>query len=385
MNFDLTDDQQLLGDSLSRLLRAEYGFDQRRLHAAQADGWSRTIWRKFGELGLLGLPFTQDDGGFGCGPIETMVVMEAFGGALVIEPYLTSVVLAGSVIAASLPTPQRSALIAGIVDGSHIAAFAHSEADSGYDLTSVHTTATHTENGWRLDGTKCIVLHGDSADTIVVSARIADAAELPGELALFVMPASAAGITRHGYPTQDGMRAADIGLDGVLLPDDARLDVADPAGVVIEQAFEVTIAALCAEAIGAMQAALDLTVEYLKTREQFGRPLGTLQALQHQAADLFICLEQARSMTFYVTMMLATDDRYTRRRAVAAAKLLIGRLGRTLGQRAIQLHGGVGMTDEYSVSHYFKRLTMIDQMFGDFNHHEIALAEMGGLFEASTG
>ena len=371
MDFDLTAEQRLLKDSMDRLLSDRYGMDQRRAHRAEPEGWSRAAWSGFADLGLLGLPFDEADGGFGGGPVDLAATMEAFGRALVIEPYVATIVAAGSVLRRAGSPAQRAALVPGIADGSRILALAEFERRSRGDIGHIETRATHAD-GWRISGEKSLVLYGDSADVLLVTART------PGGLGVFVVDAGAPGVTRRGYPTQDGMRAAEIAF-----ADSPGEPLGDPDGArpALDHARDETIAALCAEAVGTMQAMHDLTVDYLKTRTQFGRPIGDNQALQHRAVDMYVALEQARSMAMYAAMMVDAPAP-ERTRAMHAAKVQIGRSGRHIGQEAVQLHGGIGVTMEYAVGHHFKRMTMIERGLGDTNYHLAALARAGGLIAA---
>lgn len=378
MDFRLSEEQRLLKESVDRLVGEHYGFAERARAAREPKGWSAAIWSRFAELGLLGLPFAEGDGGFGAGAVETMIVMEAIGRGLLLEPYLSTVVLGGGLLRHAGSATQRAALVPRIAAGELRLAFAQMERDSRYDLAAVRTKAAQSSGGWRLDGAKSLVLHGDSADRLIVSARVSGALGDRDGIGLFLVDATATGLTRHGYPTQDGLRAAEVTLDGV-----AAEALGDPeAGLpAIERVADEAIAALCAEATGAMEAAHALTLDYLKTRRQFGRAIGEFQALQHRAVDMYILVEQARSMELYATMMASEDDAAARHRAVAGAKVLVGRAGRRLGQEAVQLHGGIGMTMEYAIGHYFKRLTAIDLAFGDSAHHLAQMAGRGGFLE----
>ncbi|MFZ4532531.1 MAG: acyl-CoA dehydrogenase family protein [Alsobacter sp.] len=379
MDFDLTEEQSLLRDSVTRLLADAYDFDARKTITASPEGRSPAVWARFAEMGLLGLPFAEADGGFGGGPVETMIVMEAFGAALVVEPYLATVVLGGGFLRAAGSATQKEALIPGIVAGERLLAFAQTERQARYDLCDIATTARRSGDGWMLEGSKGVVQHGDSADMLVVSARTAGGQRDSDGIGLFLVPADAPGVERRGYPTQDGMRAAEITFSGVQVGPDAVLG--DPEGglAVIARVVDEAMAALCAEAVGAMAQSQALTLDYVKTRQQFGTAIGQFQALQHRAADMFVALEQARSMAMFATMMAHEPDADARSRAVAAAKVQTGRSGRFVGQQAVQLHGGVGMTMEYRIGHYFKRLAMIDTLFGDADHHLARLATAGGL------
>jgi alkylation response protein AidB-like acyl-CoA dehydrogenase len=274
---------------------------------------------------------------------------------------------------------MRAALVPKIAAGDLLLAFAHAERQSRYDLADVATTARHDGADYILDGVKSLVIHGDCADRLIVSARLAGVRRDRDGLGLFVVDAGAAGVSRRAYPTVDGLRAAEVTLSDVRVGPDQVLGEPGKAFPLIAQVVDAAIAALAAEAVGAMAAMHELTVEYLKTRKQFGVPIGNFQVLQHRAAEMLIALEEARSMAFFATMMAEEPDPAERRKAIAAAKVQIGRSGRFVGQQAIQLHGGIGMTMEYKVGHYFKRVTMIDAMFGDADHHLAELARLGGL------
>jgi pimeloyl-CoA dehydrogenase small subunit len=380
MDFDLTDEQRLLKDSVDRLIADQYQFEQRKKYLAQPDGWSREVWQQFADLGLLGLPFAELFGGFGGGPVETMIVMEAFGRGLVLEPYFATVILGGGLLRHAATQAQQQALIPEIAQGKLKLAFAHVERQSRYDLADVATTARRDGEAWVLDGAKSVVLHGDCADRLLVTARIAGDRRDREGVGLFLVDPSASGVTRRGYPTQDGLRAAELTLSGVRVSAGDILGDPGAALPVIEHVVDEAIAALCAEAVGTMQVMHETTLEYLKTRQQFGRPIGQFQVLQHRSVDMLVALEQARSMAMFAAVMAAEENATERRRAMAAAKVQIGRSGKHIGQEAIQLHGGIGMTMEYKVGHYFKRMTMIDMLFGDADTHLATLARLGGLF-----
>ncbi len=381
MDFDLSGEQQLLKDSVTRLLADKYGFEARKKIQSGPEGWSREIWQQFADLGILGVPFNEDDGGFGGGLTETMLVMEAFGKSLVVEPYLSTVVLAGGILRHAGNAEQRSRLVPQIADGSLLMAFAHSERQSGHDLHDVGVSATRSADGYVLNGDKCLVLHGDTADKLIVSARTSGDRRDTDGIGLFLIDASAKGVSRRGYKTQDGMRGAEISLNDVRI-DQANV-LGDPGNAcpVITRVIDEAIAATGSEAVGAMAEALDLTVEYLKTRKQFGITIGSFQALQHRASDMLVALEQARSMAMFATMMASEPDTAERRKAISAAKVQIGRSAKFIGQQAVQLHGGIGMTFEYKLGHLFKRLTMIDTMYGDADYHLEQLAGIDGLVE----
>jgi pimeloyl-CoA dehydrogenase small subunit len=379
MDFDLTDEQRLLKESVDRLVAGRYDFEARKRYAQEPEGFSRALWRQYAELGLLGLPFAEEHGGFGGGAVETMIVMEAFGRALALEPYLATAILGGGFLRHGASEEQRGELIPRIAAGELTLAFAHTERQSRYDLFDVATTAKRDGSGFVLDGEKGVVVHGDSADKLVVTARTAGARRDRAGIGVFLVDAEAPGVKRRGYPTQDGQRAAEIFFSGARVGPEAVVSDPEDGLPLVERVVDEAMAALSAEAVGCMAEMHALTIEYLKTRKQFGVPIGSFQVLQHRGADMFVALEQARSMAMFATMMAQAYDAAERRKAVAAAKVQIGRSGRFIGQQAVQLHGGVGMTMEFKVGHYFKRVTMIDTLFGDADHHLAAVAEAGGL------
>jgi pimeloyl-CoA dehydrogenase small subunit len=379
MDFDLSEEQRLLKDSVDGLLGSSYDFEQRKKYMAEKGGWSKGVWSKLAEQGLLGLPFSEDDGGFGAGGVETMIVMEALGKALVLEPYLATVVLAGGFLRRGGSAEQKAAYIPGIIDGSKTFAFAQLEKNSRYDLSDVSTSAKKKGAGWVIDGEKFVVLNGESADMLVVTARTKGGQRDKTGIGVFLVPGNAKGVVRKGYPTQDGLHAADITLTGVEVGADAAIGDPENALPLIERVVDDARIALCAEAVGLMDESLKTTVEYLKTRTQFGVPIGSFQTLQHRAADMFVAVEQARSMSMFATMAADIDDAKERATAVAAAKVQIGKSAKFVGQQSIQLHGGIGMTMEAKIGHYFKRLTMIENTFGDTDFHLRRVTDGGGL------
>jgi pimeloyl-CoA dehydrogenase small subunit len=381
MDFELTSEQEQLRDNVTRLMRERYGFEARKTYQASQHGWSEALWRDYAEMGLLGAPFAEADGGFGGGSVETMIVMEQFGKALALEPYLETVVLCGALLKHGASEQQRADVIGAIAAGESRLSCAHMEKQSGFDLNDVAMSAVKDGGGgFVLNGEKTLVGQGDSADRLIVSARLEGTRRDRDGIGLFLIDANAPGVTRRGYPTQDGRRAAEIAFADVRAAPHDVIGAPNGALPIIERAVDETIAALAAEAVGAMSEALTMTVEYLKTRKQFGVTIGSFQALQHRAADMTVALEQARSMMYLAAMMADEDDASERAKAMSAVKAQIGRSAKFIGQQAVQMHGGIAMTYEYKVGHLFKRLTMIDGTFGDADVHVRRLAERGSLF-----
>jgi pimeloyl-CoA dehydrogenase small subunit len=379
MDFDLSEEQRLLKESVDGLLTDTYDFDQRKKYMAEKGGWSKAVWSKLAEQGLLGLPFSEADGGFGAGGVETMIVMEALGKALVLEPYLATVVIGGGFLRHGGSAEQKATQIPGIIDGSKTFAFAQLEKNSRYDLQDVSTTAKKKGAGWVIDGEKFVVLNGETADMLVVTARTRGGQRDRDGIGIFLVPGNASGTAKKGYPTQDGLHAADISFTAVEVGANAVIGDPDNGLPLLERVVDEARTALCAEAVGAMDESLKTTVEYLKTRKQFGVPIGSFQTLQHRAADMFVAVEQARSMSMFATMASEFDDAKERATAVAAAKVQIGKSAKFVGQQSIQLHGGIGMTQEAKIGHYFKRLTMIENTFGDTDYHLRRVTDSGGL------
>lgn len=368
MNFSLSEEQTLLRDSLTRFVQREYSFEKRRAIQKSPEGYSRAVWGQLAEMGVLGLPFSEEYGGFGGGAAETLIVMQAIGSGLLIEPYLATVVLGGGLVQA-LGDPGQKQMLSQLAEGRLMLAFAHGEPRSRYTLAQVETRAAREVNGWTLSGRKAVVLHGAQADRLIVSARTGGAANDEAGISLFIVDRGAAGMSVRDCRTIDGLRAAEVGLSHVRVGAEALLGTEGGAFPAIDRVIDAGTAALCAEAVGVMETLNAQTLDYLKTRQQFGQPIGRFQVLQHRAADMFIQCELSRSMALLAAMKAAGGDAGERRRAVSAAKVQVGRSGRFIGQAAIQLHGGMGVSDELVASHYAKRLTMIDFWLGDTEHH----------------
>jgi alkylation response protein AidB-like acyl-CoA dehydrogenase len=366
MHFAPTDEQRMLTDTLTRFVAEQYGFPTRERIARSPEGFDRTMWRRFGQLGAIGALFAPEHGGFGGTGDDIAVVFEQLGRGLVVEPFLGAL-MAGRAIAQAGTAEQR-AWLARLIDGEAVAAFAHGEPDARYELARIATTAARTNDGWRLNGTKAVVLFGEAADAFVVSARTSEAVDSERGISLFWVPRDTPGLVLRGYPLIDGGRGAELFLRDATLPPSALLGRPDDAFHTLETALGFGVLALSAEALGAMETAFAATLDYLRTRRQFGVPIGSFQALQHRMADLAIDLEQTRSAVINAAAALEAP-RVERERALSAAKYTVGLMGSRLSREAVQLHGGIGMTWELPLAHYAKRLVMIDHQLGDEDHH----------------
>ena len=375
MDFELSEDQRLLSDSISRLLGDTYGFAARRGYQQEGQGWSAAAWKQYADLGLLGLPIEERYGGFGGNAVDVMLVMEAFGKVLALEPYLATVVLGATALRLAGTEAQKAQLFPRIADGSLKLAFAHGETQARYDLSDVITKARRDGPGWILDGAKSVVLHGDCADRLVVSARTAGHRHDVKGITLFLVDATATGVARRGYALRDGTRAAELSFTNVRLSAAEIIGTPDDGLGVIERVTQAGIAAMAAEVVGEMEAMYAMTLDYMKTRQQFGRPIGQNQVMQHKAADMLVAMEQGRSMAMLAAMMVDEPDGLERARNIAMAKIGVGQSARHVSQSAIQMHGGIGMTEEYAVGHYFRRVMTFEHLWGDTAYHLAALAE----------
>jgi alkylation response protein AidB-like acyl-CoA dehydrogenase len=370
MKFDYSEEQQLLADTIKRFVTNDYGFEARTKIVASPSGVSESVWKSLADIGLLGLPFSSDHGGFGGGAIDLMSVMEAMGEALVVEPYLSTVGLGAQFVARGGTDAQKNEVIPAVVEGRMKMAFAQTEEGARYNLAHVATRAKKSSGGFVIDGGKRVVLHGPMADRLVVSARTAGADADADGISLFLVDARAAGVAMKSYRTLDEMRAADISFKAVVVPADAMIGAEGQGLALIEEVTDYGIALLCAEAVGALRYANEATLAYLKERKQFGVPIGSFQALQHRMVDMVISYEQAKSMASLACARVDSErDSAERKRVISAAKIKIADACRHVSQEAIQLHGGMGMSEELKVSHTFRRLTMIAQQFGDADHH----------------
>jgi len=368
VDFTLSDEQKLLKDSVERLISDKYDLDARRALVSSEDGFGRENWQTFADLGWLAIPFSEADGGLGGSAVEIMVLMEAFGRGLVVEPFLSTILTGASLVQALGDKEQKAAILPRVIEGKKLLSFAHVEPQARFTLSDITTSATANGSGYSISGQKAVVFGGDSAHQFIVSARVSGEQRDEKGISLFLVDADTKGLTRRNYQTIDGLRAAEVSLKDIRVGPQALLGKIGDAFTTIETVIDKATAAVCAEAVGAMDALHEQTLEYLKTREQFGVPLGKFQALQHRSVDMFIACQEARTMTYLATLSL-DKPRNERIRAVSGAKSYIGRAGRLVGQEAVQLHGGMGMTDELAIGHYFKRLTMIDTLFGNMDHH----------------
>lgn len=376
MDFTLSDEQKLLQESVERFVDNDYPFQTRRDLAASDLGFGRDNWSTFAELGWLAAPLPEDHGGLGGSTLDVAVLMEGLGRGLAVEPYVPTVVLGGGLVAIAGTDAQKAEVLPAIAEGRLHMGLAHSEARSRFDLADIAATARAEGDDFVLDGDKSVVFNAQGADTLVVAARTSGAPRESQGVTLFLLGRDAPGVGLRSYPTVDGLRAAEVHLEGVRVGSGAVVGAVDGGLEPLEHVIDLGIVAVCAEAVGIMDALLKTTQEYLKTRVQFGVPLGSFQVLQHRVVDMFTAYELSKALT-YRAAAAVDGDAGGRARAASAAKVQIGRAGRFVGQQSIQLHGGMGMTDELSVGHYFKRLSMIDVQFGNADHHLSRFAELG--------
>jgi alkylation response protein AidB-like acyl-CoA dehydrogenase len=368
MDFSFTEEQGLLRDSVAAYLADHYDFDKRRAAIKSPTGWRPEVWKAFAQdLGILGAAFPEDMGGLGGGPIETLVVMEEFGRALVVEPYLSTVVIGGGFLRRA-GTDHATALIEQIIAGDAVIAFAWAESQGRYNLANLKTTARADGEGWVIDGHKAVVVAAPWASHLVVTARTGGAQAEAEGVSLFLVEKSTPGVVTRDYPTVDGRRASEVTFETVRVGPEALIGEAGAALPLVEQVVDEALAAQCAEACGVLKKLHEGTLEYTKQRKQFGQPIAAFQVLQHRMVDMFMQVEQSVSMTYMAHVRL-DEPAHERAKAISAAKVQIGRACRFVGQNAVQLHGGMGMTDEMAIGHYFKRASMIEGEFGSVDHH----------------
>ncbi|GER06451.1 acyl-CoA dehydrogenase [Iodidimonas muriae] len=369
MDFALSDEQTMLKSGAERFIRESYAFEKRRGLAALDEGFSRDHWRSFAELGWLALPFKEEDDGLGGSAVDVMLLMEQFGRGLVLEPYLSTILMAGGAISSMGSPSQRKRYLPAIMEGKTLAALAYVEPQGRYDLADINTKAEIDGKGWRLSGEKSVVLGGGSADVFVVLARTSGALRDERGLSCFLLERGMEGLTVRDYRTTDGNRAAELTFDAVALEPEALLGPEDGALPFINAVIDRATAAVCAEAVGIMDAAVEKTRAYLLQRKQFGQPLAAFQSLQHRLADMVIGLEQTRSLAYVASIRADGDDPVERARAVSAAKAEVARNGIFVVANAVQLHGGMGVSEELDIGTFFKRLHMINALFGDRIFH----------------
>ncbi|WP_321801606.1 acyl-CoA dehydrogenase [Caballeronia sp. J97] len=374
MNFQHTEDRRMLADSLNRFIAEQYGFHARDEIARSQEGFSRDMWRRFCELGIVGMFFDESVGGFGGDGFDVAVVFEALGRGLVVEPFLDALIVGRALVHAG--SEQHRGIVAKMIDGAAITAFAHDEPGSHYELARVNTRAARHGDGWVLNGAKGVVQQGEHADVLLVSARTSGGEYDEAGISLFVVPRDAQGVKMRGSRKIDGGRVAEVSLDDVVLDADALVGDEGDGYATLTHAIGFGLVALASEAVGAMDVAKEHTLEYLRTRKQFGVPIGAFQALQHRMADVLLEIEQARSAAINAAAAVG-ESGVVRERALSAAKYSIGRIGARVAEESIQMHGGIGMTWELPLSHYAKRLVMIDHQLGDEDHHLARYIELG--------
>lgn len=375
VDFNYTEEQQMLADTVERFIADAYPLEKRRQLAASTLGFSAEYWQQFAEMGLLGLMVPEQYGGLGSSSVEALIVMQALGRGLVLEPYASTAIVAARLLTAYGNDQQKADWLPSIAEGSKRFALATFEPQARFDLAHIGSRAERSLTGFLLNARKAIVMHASSADVLIVSARTSGDENDRSGVTMFAVDAKASGVSIEGFPNIDGQRSAEVTLRDVALEASAVIGHIDGGIEPLEYAVDVGLVALCAEAVGCMEQLIAVTAEYLRTRRQFGRAIGTFQALQHRVAEMTVATEQARSAALMAAARVEDPDRAQRRKAISAAKALVGRSGRTVGQLAVQLHGGMGMTDELAVGHYFKRLTCIDKTWGDSDHHTELVGE----------
>ena len=368
MDFSVTEEQAMLADTVARYIDNDYSFEQRMAIAEGAAPFNAEVWKTYAELGLLAVPFAEDDGGLGGGPVELMLIMEQFGRGLVVEPFLANVVLAGGVLKRAATSDQRTQMLGGIIDGSLQAALAFAEPQARYELVNVATTAKANDSGFVLNGSKTMVLNAQSADVLLVPARTAGEPTDESGISLFAVPAQTDGVAVNGYKTVDGHAGAELTLRNVAVAASALVGDLDGGYEPLQAAVDEATLAVCAEAAGIMRVMHEKTVEYSKSRSQFGVPIGSFQALQHRMVDSLMRCEQTRSLLLWA-VMLSAEQRPEAAKAISALKYQVGTAGRRVAQEAVQLHGGMGVTWELDIAHYFKRHAAIELLFGNADYH----------------
>ena len=373
MDFSLNEVQEMLADSIDKFIDNEYAFDTRQKYAASETGYSEEVWKTIAELGWTAVPFAEEDGGFDGDQIDIMLIMQRLGRGLVVEPYLANIVLAGGTLKRVGNAQQKERWLQPILAGQLHATLAFAEPQGRYDLADVETTAAASGDGWTLSGDKGLVLNGGTSDLVIVPARTSGASREQAGITLFAVPSNADGMSLNAYRTVDGLRAAELTLDDVRVTAEQILGEIDSGFDTLDATIDDAILGVCAEGVGIMQVLKDKTIEYSKSRTQFGVPIGSFQALQHRMVDMLTACEQAQSLLLWTAMSCAAGDDQAKR-AISSLKYLVSTSGQTLGEEAVQLHGGMGVTWDLDVAHYFKRLTAIGQLFGNADWHLDRLA-----------
>ena len=368
MDFNFTEEQDMVRDGLSRMVREQYDWEARMAAIASEAGWRPEVWAQLAELGILGMPFSEEVGGFGGGAIDAMVVMEEFGKGLVVEPFVPTVVCAGGFLKHAGSEAQQEEHLSAIISGERVFAFAYAEPRGRYDLADLETTAKKDGDSYTLNGHKAVVIGAPWASHLVVTARTGGGRRDKEGVSVFIVDKSAAGVVTRDYVTVDGRRASEVYFENVSVPADALIGEEGAGLPLIELVTDEAIAAQCAEACGAMKVAHAQTVEYSRQRKQFGVPIGSFQVLQHRMVDMYTAYETSVSLTYLATLKLGEAEK-ERKRHVSAAKVGVGQSARLIGQEAVQIHGGNGVTDEYAIGHFFKRLTIFESEFGNVDHH----------------
>jgi len=376
MDFSLSEEQKLIKDAVEKFVRNDYSFETRNKIVASEDGLDRGVWKQFAELGWLGVSFSEEVGGFGGGAIETNIMMEAFGYGMVVEPYLATIVLGGNALALGGTEAHKQNVLSKVIEGETLLALAYAEKESGYMLSDVTTKAEKSGDGFTISGEKTVVLGGAWADQVIVAARTSGDQRDEQGISLFLVDTKAKGVSVNAYQTMDGARGANIKFDNVSVSADDLVGELDNGYALLDKVIDTGIAAACAEALGGMAAANDKTLAYMKTREQFGVAIGSFQVIQHRMVDMFMAVESSRSMVTMVALKLGSDDVSERKKAVSAAKVYLGQNARYCAQEAVQLHGGIGMTEELDIGHYFRRLTLFCSLFGSTDHHLDRFADL---------
>ncbi len=376
MHFSLSEEQKLIKNSVEKFIRNDYDFNTRNKVIASKEGFDRKIWKQFGELGWLGVSFPEDVGGFGGGPVETNIMMEAFGYGMLIEPYLATIVLAGNALAFGGSNTQKENVLANVIAGQTLLALAFAEEESGYTLANIKTKAEKSGDGFSISGAKVVVIGGAWADKIIVAARTSGGENDEQGISLFLVDTKASGVTVNAYKTMDGARGANIQFNKVSVSKDDLVGELDNGYQLLDQVIDYGISASCAEALGSMAAVFEKTLAYMKTREQFGVPIGSFQVIQHRMVDMFMAVESSRSMVMMVALKVAGGNVIERKKAVSAAKVYLGKNARYCAQEAVQLHGGIGMTEELDIGHYFRRLTLFCSLFGSTDFHLNRFADL---------